>query len=389
MALITTRETSGSSNGTGSITCTTSSNTVTGSGTLFTSEANIGQALFNASGTYIGTINVINSNTTLTLNFSAAVAVTGGSFTVGSNSITVKSLPLSNAEIDANFIQLNNNKLDTTYVGSSRLVTLGNVTTGTWNATTIATNKGGTNLTSFNTNGALYATNSSTLTTGTLPIAAGGTGLSAAPAQYQILMGDASGGYTQYYLLGTANRISYTVSGGAITLTTPQAMDSSANVQFNALGIGTTPPAVAGGLTVNTSLGVGTSASSNAGEIRATYIITSYYSDERLKENIQTIENALDKVKSIRGVTYNANELAESFGYKNKESQVGVLAGDVEKVLPEAVKPAPFDILQLQEGIEISRSGENYKTVQYEKLVPLLIQAVKELSEEVDRLKNK
>ena len=61
----------------------------------------------------------------------------------------------------------------------------------------------------------------------------------------------------------------------------------------------------------------------------------------------------------------------------------------MQKVLPEAVKPAPFDILQLQEGVEISRSGENYKTVQYEKLVPLLIQAVKELSEEVDRLKNK
>jgi hypothetical protein len=92
---------------------------------------------------------------------------------------------------------------------------------------------------------------------------------------------------------------------------------------------------------------------------------------------------------SLRGVTYTANSLAESFGFANKQTQVGVLAQEVEQVLPEAVKPAPFDILQLQEGVEISRSGENYKTVQYEKLVPLLIQAVKELSEEVDRLKSK
>jgi hypothetical protein len=45
--------------------------------------------------------------------------------------------------------------------------------------------------------------------------------------------------------------------------------------------------------------------------------------------------------------------------------------------------------MQLQEGVEISRSGENYKTVQYDKLVPLLIEAIKELNREVELLKNK
>jgi hypothetical protein len=135
-----------------------------------------------------------------------------------------------------------------------------------------------------------------------------------------------------------------------------------------------------------TSLGVGTAASGTSGEIRATNQITSFYSDERLKENILEITNALDKVCSLRGVSYNSNSLAESYGFK-KEPTVGVIAQEVEAVLPEAVKPAPFDILNLQEGIEISRSGENYKTVQYEKLVPLLIQAIKELKEEIDRLK--
>jgi hypothetical protein len=136
-----------------------------------------------------------------------------------------------------------------------------------------------------------------------------------------------------------------------------------------------------------TSLGVGTTASGTSGEIRATSQITSYYSDERLKTKIQVIPNALEKVMELRGVTYTANELAESFGFTSKESQVGVIASDVEKVLPEAVKPAPFDILKLQEGIEISRSGENYKTVQYEKIVPLLIEAIKELNNQIKELK--
>jgi hypothetical protein len=58
----------------------------------------------------------------------------------------------------------------------TNITAVGTLTTGTWNATTIATNRGGTGLTSFTTNGALYATSTSALTTGTLPIASGGTG---------------------------------------------------------------------------------------------------------------------------------------------------------------------------------------------------------------------
>jgi hypothetical protein len=59
------------------------------------------------------------------------------------------------------------------------------------------------------------------------------------------------------------------------------------------------------------------------------------------------------------------------------------------QVLPEAVKPAPFDLIRIDENTEISRSGENYQTVQYEKLVPLLIEAIKELNKEVQQLKGK
>lgn len=137
-----------------------------------------------------------------------------------------------------------------------------------------------------------------------------------------------------------------------------------------------------------TSLGIGTTAPATTGEIRATNAITSYYSDERLKENIEIIENALDKVQQLRGVTYTANELAESFGYSGKETQVGVLAADVQKVLPQAVKPAPFDI-SVDNGVEISKSGMNFLTVQYERIVPLLIEAIKELNKEITDLKSK
>jgi hypothetical protein len=87
----------------------------------------------------------------------------------------------------------------------------------------------------------------------------------------------------------------------------------------------------------------------------------------------------------LRGVMYEPNSIAESFGYK-KQNMVGVIAQDVEKVLPEAVKPAPFDIM-LYENTEISRSGEHYKTVQYEKLVPLLIEAIKELNKQIKEIK--
>jgi hypothetical protein len=137
------------------------------------------------------------------------------------------------------------------------------------------------------------------------------------------------------------------------------------------------------------TFGVGTAASGTTGEIRATNNVTAYYSDERLKENITTISSALSKLLKLRGVTFNSNEIAEQYGYTDKKEQVGVIAQDVEKVLPQVVVPAPFDIAQDEDGNEYSKSGENYKTVHYDKLVPLLIEAIKELKGEIEELKSK
>jgi len=152
-------------------------------------------------------------------------------------------------------------------------------------------------------------------------------------------------------------------TGSSFTLSIGQDVATTANVQFRTIGVGTAAD------------------SANAGSIRATGDITAFYSDERLKENVVVITDALNKVNSIKGVYYTPNDIAVSYGYR-KDRKVGVIAQDIEKVLPEIVVPAPFDIDE-NGG---SKSGFNYKTVQYDKLVPLLIEAIKELTVKVDDL---
>jgi len=154
-------------------------------------------------------------------------------------------------------------------------------------------------------------------------------------------------------LTGTSNQISVSGSTGAVTLSTPQAIGTSSSVQFG-------------------SFGVGTAASGTSGEIRATNNITAYYSDDRLKTKLGSIVNALSKVKSLNGFYYEANETAQALGYEPIR-EVGVSAQEVQAILPEIVVPAPID--------------DKYLTVRYEKLIPLLVEAIKELSEEVERLK--
>ena len=121
------------------------------------------------------------------------------------------------------------------------------------------------------------------------------------------------------------------------------------------------------------SLGVGTGPSGVSGEIRATNNITAYYSDERLKTKLGNIPNALEKVNSLNGFYHEANELAQSLGY-DKIREVGVSAQEVQAVMPEVVAPAPID--------------DKYLTVRYERLVPLLIEAIKELNSKVDELQS-
>jgi trimeric autotransporter adhesin len=147
-----------------------------------------------------------------------------------------------------------------------------------------------------------------------------------------------------------------TVSGatGAVTFSIAQAVGTGSSVQFG-------------------SFGVGTAASGTTGEIRATNNITAYYSsDERLKDNVQVITDALLKLGQIRGVEFDWNNLQEpEDGYFVRKHDIGVIAQEVEKILPEVVAIR-------EDGI---------KAVKYDRLIPLLIEAIKELKAEVDQLK--
>ena len=95
-------------------------------------------------------------------------------------------------------------------------------------------------------------------------------------------------------------------------------------------------------------------------------------SDERLKSDIKTIDDALSKVEALRGVSYVWNN-----GNRKGEAEIGVIAQEVEQVLPEIVREKEMPMM----------GGGVYKTVDYEKMVGVLIEAVKELSAQVKELK--
>lgn len=194
--------------------------------------------------------------------------------------------------------------------------------------------------------------------TGTVAIANGGTGATTRQDAMDALAGAVTSGQ---YLRGNGTDVVMSAIQAADVPTLNQNTTGSAatftsttqNSQFN-------------------SLGVGTAASGTAGEIRATNNITAYYSDDNLKTRLGRIENALDKLCSLDGFYYEANETAQALGYE-VHREVGVSAQQMQAVLPEIVVPAPID--------------EKYLTVRYERALPLIVEAIKELRAEVQALK--
>ena len=122
------------------------------------------------------------------------------------------------------------------------------------------------------------------------------------------------------------------------------------------------------------------------GSLSATGNIIAYYSDGRLKNIEGKIENPLEKIDKLNGVYYKQNKLAEEFGFINERRQVGLIAQEVNEVLPEVIDLAPFD-MDVDNGT--SKSGENYMTLNYDRIVPLLVECIKELKKEIEELKNK
>jgi hypothetical protein len=140
----------------------------------------------------------------------------------------------------------------------------------------------------------------------------------------------------------------------------------------------------------NKRLGIGTTDPSYplhvvGGDIACSADIIAFASDERLKTNVRTIENALDKISKIEGVHFDWIPEVHGLGFHppRMTDEIGLLAQQVQQVVPQAVMPAPFD----REG-DRSKSGQDYLTVKYDKLVPLLLEGIKELRSDILELRS-
>ena len=169
---------------------------------------------------------------------------------------------------------------------------------------------------------------------------------------------DTPGNYVASLVAGTGVTLSNNSGEGATpTVAIGQAVATSSDVRFD-------------------SFGVGTAASGTTGEIRATNNITAYYSsDARLKENINYIDDALGKVAKIQGVEFDWKEdyIAKAGGedgYFVRKHDVGLIAQQVENVLPELV----------------ANRDDGFKAMKYDRVVALLVNAIHELTDRVEEL---
>lgn len=309
--------------------------------------------------TGLGTMSTQNAN---------AVAITGGTLNnvaIGGTTANTGTFTTATATLfdgsGANLTSLNGSNVSTGTVanarttaasanGASTIVTRD--ATGNFAANTITANLTGTASSATSATSATTATNIAGGAAGSIPYQSAANTTVLLATGTGVLVGGTTPAYSTAPTLTGTN-----FSGTAASLT---AGTASALTTGNSYQMG--------------SLGVGTAASGTAGEIRATNNVTAYYSDDRMKTRLGKIDGALDKLKTLDGFYYEANDLAQSMGYEVKK-EVGVSAQQVQAIMPEVVAPAPID--------------ENYLTVRYERLVPLLIEAIKELEAQVAELKAK
>jgi hypothetical protein len=176
----------------------------------------------------------------------------------------------------------------------------------------------------------------------------------------------------------TAGSGGYNSSTGVITI--PTNNNQLTNGAGYVTSSGVTSVATGNGLSGGTITGTGTLTMSGSytgnfavtGNITATGEVTAYYSDQRLKTDINPIEGALSKVMAIGGYTYKANELAADLGVSNFDNQIGLLAQEVEAVMPELVTQSAL---------------AGYKTIRYDKVVSVLVEAIKEQQAMIEELR--
>jgi len=122
------------------------------------------------------------------------------------------------------------------------------------------------------------------------------------------------------------------------------------------------------------------------GGIIASRGIVSSFSDNRLKDHTSNIRNPIDLICKLNGFHYTPNNLASHYGFPIIPD-IGLSAQEVQSILPEIVKIAPFDMMRDNSNNIVSKSGDNYLTICYEKLAPLFVESIKALKKELNELK--
>jgi len=145
------------------------------------------------------------------------------------------------------------------------------------------------------------------------------------------------------------------------------------------VGIGTTSPgeklAVSGNITVTGNLAVSTGNTTGGGIILADDGITAYGSpsDARKKNNIEPLQGALNIVKQLRGVTFNWNDNTDEAQYTKLKEDIGFIAQEVREIVPTIVR----------------EDTEGYLSIRDRALIPILVEAIKELNAKIDKLEGK
>lgn len=176
--------------------------------------------------------------------------------------------------------------------------------------------------------------------------------------------------YADLGALGTGNANTYGYLNNSVLFANSTGYASNTtNLQF----FTSNTTFVSGNTQIRHAIGVGTTPdTANVGSIRAIHNIVAYYSDERLKTKLGNIDDAVDKVMTLNGFYYEPNEVAQSLGYKPAK-EVGLSAQEVQRILPEVISTAPI--------------SDEYLTIRYERIIPLLVEAIKELKAEIEELK--
>jgi hypothetical protein len=350
--------------GTGDITAVTAGNGLTGGGTTGAVTLNVGAGtgidvaadaisvdvsdfMTNGSNNRVITAtgtDAMNAETNLTFDGSTlTVTGTASATTFSGSGASLTSLNASNlssgtvpiARIDLNLLTTSTADGDGDFfvvvdsVGAEKKLTKANINISGFNNNSGFTTNTGTVTSVLGGNGLT----GSVTTSGSLAVGAG-TGIDVAADAISVDVSD-------FMTNGVNNRV--------LTATGADAMNAEANMTFDGSTLAVT------------------------GAITATGDITAFYtSDRNLKQNIVNIENSLDKVSKLNGVYYNwTKEALEKHKHLVDEKEVGVIAQDVEAVLPELVA--------------IREDGT--KAVRYERLCAVLIESIKELKKQIEQLK--